>query len=157
MKKISSRSTVFNKKIFPAIWFGFLGLFVIAGLVGTIGNDAPTSLFLLVGPILMAVFGFFVMKKLVWGLADEVYDCGDSLLVRIRGEEDRIALSNIMNVSASTFVNPPRATLKLVVPGKFGDEVAFCPTSGWFMFSPFAKNEVIENLIIRVDRARRVV
>jgi hypothetical protein len=71
---------IFVKKIVPAIWFGFFGLFVITGLVGTTGNDDPTSLFVLI-----------------------------------------------------------------------------VPTSGWFRFSPFAKNDVIENRIIRVDQARRAV
>lgn len=28
----------------------------------------------------MAVFGLFLMRKLVWDLIDEVHDCGDSLL-----------------------------------------------------------------------------
>ena len=155
MRKISSRFTVFHKKVFPAIWFGFLAVFAIVSLVGMIGNDDPTLLLFLVIPSVMAVFGFFLMKNLVWGLADEVYDCGDSLLVRVRDEEE-IALSNVMNVSASTFINPPRVTLKLVTPSRFGTEVAFSPVAG-LTFNPFAKNEVIEDLIVRVDRARRAV
>ena len=154
MRKISSRYTVFHKKIVPAILFGFLAFFVIMGLVETTGNHDTAFLFILGVPIVMAVFGFFIMKKLVWNLADEVYDCGDSLLVRLRGEEERIALSNVMNVSAPTFHNPPSVTLKLVTPSKFGIEVAFCPIVG-FTFNPFAKNEVIEDLIVRVDQARR--
>lgn len=86
-------------------------------------------------------------------LADEVYDCGDSLLIRNRSKEDTIALSNIMNVSASTYMNPPRVTLRLVTPSKFGSEVAFSPIVG-FTLNPFAKNRVTENLIVRVDQAR---
>ena len=156
MRKISSRYTVFYKKIFPVIWFGFLAIFVIIGLVETTGDDAPPVLLVLGMPIAMAVFGFFLMKNLMWDLADEVYDCGDSLLVRLRGEEERIALSNVMNVSAPTFGNPPRVTLKLVTPSRFGSEVAFSPIVG-FIFNPFAKNEVIEDLIVRVDRARRAI
>jgi hypothetical protein len=108
---------------------------------------------LLVVPILMAVFGFFIMKHLVWDMADEVYDCGDSLLIRIRGKEDVILLSNIMNVSASTYMNPPRVTLRLVTPSRFGREVVFSPIVG-FRLNPFAKNHVIEDRIVRVDQAR---
>ena len=59
-----------------------------------------------------------------------------------------------MNVSASTMVNPPRVTLRLVQPGKFGSEVVFSPKTG-FTLNPFAKSEVAEDLIERVDRARR--
>jgi hypothetical protein len=93
------------------------------------------------------------MKKLFWDLADEVYDCGDSLLIRNRGEEERVSLSNIMNVSISPVMNPPRVTLRLVTPSKFGNEVAFLPIVG-FTLNPFAKNQVVEDLIVRVDQAR---
>jgi hypothetical protein len=101
----------------------------------------------------MAVFGHFLMKKLVWDLVDEVYDCGDFLLVKNRDDEERIALSNIMNVNASTYINPPRITLRLVNPSKFGSEVAFSPITG-FKLNPFAKNAVAEDLIVRVYQAR---
>ena len=60
----------------------------------------------------------------VWDLVDAVFDYGDYLLVKNRGAENRIMLSNIMNVSSSTFMNPPRITLKLVRPSKLGRERA---------------------------------
>lgn len=110
-------------------------------------------LFLFAFPMAMAVLGFFFMRRLVWDLADEVYDCGDSLLVKNRGEEERIFLSNIMNVSASTQMNPPRITLRLVSPSRFGKEVSFCPITK-FTLNPFAKDQVSEDLILRVDQAR---
>ena len=134
------------------LWFGFLAFFVSMGLSG---SGRPTSrLFpLLVVPILMAIFGFFLMKKLVWDLMDEVYDCGDYLLVRNGAEEDTVPLTNIMNVSATMLINPPRITLKLVNPGKFGKEIAFSPIRR-FTLNPFAKDKVSEDLISRVDQAR---
>ena len=108
----------------------------------------------LVVPVAMALFGYVLMKKLIWDLADEVYDCGDFLLVRNRGDEERILLSNVMNVSATTLMNPPRITLRLVNPNKWGTEVSFSPATG-FTLNPFARNQVNEDLIERVDRARR--
>ena len=150
LKKISSGMTFFNKKVFPAIWFGFIALFVVMTVAGGAAKD---DLMFLVGPIIMAVFGLIVMKNLVWDLVDEVYDCGDVLLIRNRGEEERVALSNVMNVSSSTFSNPPRVTLRLVNPGRFGSEVVFSPIAG-FRVNPFAKNAIAEDLIVRVDRAR---
>lgn len=148
-KRISSRRIFFVKKVFPVIWFGFLALFVAASVIGTGRTFVP---FLLAAAV-MAVFGYFLMKNLVWDLADEVYDCGDFLLVRNRGEEDNVALSNIMNVSASLLLNPPRITLRLVHPGKFGKEIAFSPVRA-FTLNPFAKDPVSEDLIARVDQAR---
>lgn len=150
MTKISSKFTFFHKKWFPLLWFGFLAVFVTLAL--TNGALEKNPMFL-VGPIVMAVIGLFVMKKLVWDLVDEVYDCGEFLLIKNRGEEDRVPLSNIMNVNASTMINPPRITLRLVNPGKFGNEIAFSPLTS-FTFNPFAKNQVAEGLIVRVDRAR---
>jgi hypothetical protein len=148
--KISSSSTFFNKKVFPVAWFGFLGFFLLSTFL--IGAAEKDFMFLIV-PALMAIFGFFIMKMFVWDLVDEVYDCGEFLLIRNRGEEDRLALSNIIHVNVSTYVNPPRITLRLVSSGKFGKEIAFSPVSE-FTLNPFAKNKVAEDLIVRVDQAR---
>jgi hypothetical protein len=155
MKRISSHNTFISKKVFPVLWFGFLAVFVSTAVIGS-RQIKPEVLPLLLVPVLMAIFGFFLMKKLVWDLMDEVYDCGDYLLVRNRAEEDTIPLTNIMNVSATMLINPPRITLKLVNPGKFGREIAFSPVRK-FTLNPFAKDEVSEDLISRVDQARRAV
>lgn len=154
VKRISSRQTFFLKKVFPVIWFGFTAFFLFM-VVGAGAQRQPGVAFALLPVAFMTLIGVVVMKKLVWDLADEVYDCGDSLLVRNARDEDRISLSNIMNVSVSTYVNPPRITLRLVQPGKFGNEVAFSPAMG-FRLNPFAKCAIAEDLILRVDQARSV-
>ena len=115
---------------------------------GAVAKD-PTFLII---PIVMSGIGLFVMKKLVWDLADEVFDRGDALLVRNRGEEELVPLTNIMNVNVSTYINPPRIELRLVTPGKFGSEIAFSPVTG-FRLNPFAKIPVAEDLIVRVYQA----
>ena len=150
MTKISSGNTRFYKKVFPVIWFGILTVFLIA-TVSTGPLEESTMLLLM--PLAMGVFGFFVFKNLFWDLVDEVYDCGESLLTRNRGLEETIPLSNIMNVSASTQMTPPRVTLRLVVPSNFGTEIAFSPAKP-FSINPCAKSEIVEDLIVRVDRAR---
>ena len=150
MTKISSGYTAFIKKVFPVFWFGIVGLFLaIAFSTGGYHKDPM----LLIVPCVLAVFGYFIFKKLVFDLVDEVYDCGDYLLIRNGGEEQHLALSNIMNVNTSTYTNPPRITLRLVNPGKFGTEVAFSPLRP-FSLNPFTKNRVAEDLIVRVDKAR---
>ena len=58
-------------------------------------------------PICMAVFGYFIMKRLVLDLIDEVYDEGTTLLFRNRGKEVRVSLKDIKNVSYSIMTNPP--------------------------------------------------
>ncbi|SRR6266496_1292348 len=150
MTRISSKLTIWYKRGFPIFWFGFLAFFVASTLLsGSIEKD----LTFLIVPCIMGIFGFFVMKRLLWDLVDEVYDYHDFLLIRNHGEEERVALSNIMNVSATTLMNPPRTTLRLVKPGRFGSEITFSPKAG-FTLNPFAKNQVAEDLIVRVDKAR---
>jgi hypothetical protein len=150
MTQISSKSTFFYKKLFPVPWFGFLTIFVVTTLLG---GAVEKDFMFLVGPCTMAVFGFVLFRKLIWDLADEAYDGGDFLVVRFSSEEENVPLWNIMNVSASTNMNPPRITLRLVQPGKFGSELAFSPTMS-FTLNPFAKSGVAEDLIVRVDKAR---
>ena len=102
----------------------------------------------------MVVFGYFLMKNMVWDLMDEVHDGGDFLLVRKGSDEERVPLANIMNIDAWINMNPPRVTLRLVKPGRFGSEVTFSPP--WrFSFNPFAKHPLVEDLILRVDKAKR--
>jgi hypothetical protein len=151
MTRISSRVTFLYKRIFPIFWFGFLAVFVATAFLS--GQGVQKDPLFLVIPCAMGVLGFYLLKKLVWDLVDEVYDDQDFLLVRNHGEEERVALSNIMNVNATSLVNPPRVTLRLVTPGRFGEEITFTPVRG-FNINPFAKNPIVEDLIVRVDRAR---
>jgi hypothetical protein len=138
------------KKIFPATWFGFLALFLVLVIVT---EAIKMSVMLLVIPIALAIFGFFLMKYLLWDLMDEVLDYDSYLVVKYRGQEDVIDLSNIMNVSVSTQQRPPRISLRLRIAGKFGNEVAFFPVTE-FSFNPFKKNQLADELIICVDKAR---
>jgi hypothetical protein len=154
MTKISSGSTFIMKRVFPVLWFGFLVFFVGATMMSAItrGPELGDLLFFVV-PAFMAIVGYAVMKQFIWDLVDEVYDHGDYLVIRNRGDEARIDLADVMNVSVSTNVNPPRITLRLIHPIRFGTEVSFSPIRS-FTLNPFAKNEVAESLIVRVGRAR---
>jgi len=151
MRLISSKMTFFNKRVFPAIWFGFLAVFIGLALFSGAGRNPASLLPVLIAPAIIIVFGYVIMKKLVFDLADEVWDDGDSLVVKNSGQEQRIALSDIKNVSYSPFVNPPRVTLSLRRPTVFGDEITF---SAPLRLVPFSKSPVITDLIERVDQAR---
>ena len=151
MQRISSRSTFFSKRVFPLIWFGFLTIFIIAPLLGK-KPEGTLSAGIFIMPIFMAIFGYFLMKKLVFDLADEVLDDGDSLVVRFGSDQERIQLCEIMNVSYSYMSNPARVTLTLRTPGRFGKEISFSPPQ---RFVPFAKSAIVADLIDRIDAARR--
>ena len=154
-QKISD-SMFFMKRVFPAIWFGFLAIMVGGAGISAIARGAAGAdfVFFLI-PVTIAIVGFGLMRRLVWDLVDEVYDHGDYLVVRNRGDETRIELADIMNVSVSTMMNPPRITLRLRQPTRLGSDVSFVPARS-FRWHPFgaATNEIGDDLIVRVDRAR---
>ncbi len=148
---LSSGSTFFMKRVFPVIWLGFLAVFVLMALLSGGFQDAVPLIIL---PIIMAAFGILMFRKLVWDLADEVLLSGDGLIIRKSGQEERIRLADIMNVSVTQLTNPKRISLRLRKPGKFGDEVVFIPPKE-FRFDFFARNKIAEKLIVLVDRARQ--
>jgi hypothetical protein len=151
MRRISSPQTFVMKKVVPVVWLCVLLAIFLTGLAQGAFQREPLLLFT---PVILLVIGISVYRKLIWDLADEVHDGGDFLKVRKGSEEDTIPLAGIINVSASTQMNPPRITLKLAIPGRFGDEIVFSPIKP-FSFNVFAKNPTAEDLIMRVDAARR--
>ena len=152
MQRLSSKATFFHKRILPILMFGFLVVFVVISFGASSARNEPPPLLVLVVPIIMAIVFFFTLKKLVFDLVDEVWDAGDELLVRNRSIEDRIALSDITNVNYSPYINPPRVTLSLRRPSFFGAKISFMPP---IRFVPFTTSPVIDELIARIDAARR--
>jgi len=151
-KRISSRQTFFLKRVFPAIWFGIVILITAVAAIGMQATHQFQPLFLIL-PLFMILVGYMAMKLLVFDLLDEVWDMGSELLVKKHGEEARIPLANIMNISFVWLTNPNRITLTLRQPCRFGKEVTFCPKGLYFW--PFAKNPIAGQLIERVDALRR--
>jgi hypothetical protein len=151
MERISSSQTFFVKRIFPALWFGFLVVFL---AIGATQGDFRREPMLVIQPLVMVAIGALVFRKFLWDLADEVRDAGENLIVRKGGIEERVALSNVMNVDSSQFSNPRRVTLRLRKPGRLGGEIVFVPKSS-FQLNPFARNPVAEMLIQRIDRLRQ--
>jgi hypothetical protein len=152
MRRISSKWTFFYKSVFPILWFGFIILFLIIALfVPTRSGHSPPIPTLIV-PIIMFGVGFFLMKKFVFDLADEVWEDSDVLVVKNRGQEQRIALSDIKNVSYSPMMSPPRVVLSLRRPTVLGEQIAFCAP---VRFVPFATSPIIDDLIDRIDAARQ--
>lgn len=152
MTKIS-RDTLFHKRIFPVLWFGLIVLgFGVAMFAAP--PRRPPLVFAL--PLfIMVPIGYLLMRTLVFDLADEVYDCGDHLVVNKGAVSESVPFSNIMNVSATLLVNPPRITLRLIRPGRLGQEISFMPQRPMF-YNPFGRNAIADDLIERAYRARRI-
>ena len=163
MQRISSSMTFFYKWVFPIFWFGTSALVLATGLAALLsgGKASGDSLVFLLGPASMAIVGYFIMRKLVFDLVDEVLDAGDALVIRNRGIEERILLADIINVNYTKATNPARVTLSLRSRSQFGDHVTFCAPVGFSPsvgFSPFAilsPIPAIDELITRIDAARR--
>jgi hypothetical protein len=150
MRRISSNSTFLYKRVFPVLWFGFLALFLGISLFAVPGSSQPAAFPFLIVPIVMMGFGYFLMKKLIFDLVDEVWDDGNALVVKNDGQEQRIPLADIKNLNYTILVSPPRVTLSLRRP-VFGDKVTFSPP---VPFIPFATSPIIDELIERIDAAR---
>ncbi|HON58280.1 MAG TPA: hypothetical protein PLT45_01965 [Smithella sp.] len=150
MKRLSSRSTYFYKRLFPAFWFGILVWMMSSVLLAPCKQQSDVWGFFFFCAFVAAV-GYFLMKYLVFDLFDEVYDEGASLLFKNKGRTLRVNLSDIKNVSYSVLINPPRVTLSLRHRTEFGDELSFSPRGGLI---PFQKNQDILDLIDRIDRTR---
>jgi hypothetical protein len=151
MKKLSSKSTFFLKRIFPILWFGFILFFLSVALFSKAHSKNSDIVMVLVTAVFMAVIGYFLMKNLVFDLMDEAYDEGSSLLFKNKGKSVRVNLADIKNVSYTVVVNPPRVTLSLRSKTEFGDEISFSPPASLI---PFKKNKDILELIDRIDSAR---
>jgi hypothetical protein len=149
---VISTSTFFFKKVLPVLWVAFIIFFIAVGILSGAVSKSP---FFLAGPLLMLAIGGFLFRNLLWKLADEVKDGGGFLVVRRGQIEERVQLSDVMNVSVTQVTNPPRVSLRLRKPGKFGDEIVFIPKMPAFVLNRFARNEIAEDLIKRVDLARQ--
>jgi hypothetical protein len=127
-------------------------VFFVITLVKGLATDPISNLPFLIVPVVMAIIGYQIMKKMTFNLVDEVFDLGDALLVRSGGQEERIALADIKNVNFYPYMSPPQVTLSLRRPSVFGDTIVFCaPTR----IMPLSPSPMIEKLVDRIDAARR--
>ena len=156
MQRLSSPSTLFYKRVFPVFWFGMIGLSVVTmAATGAIGRR-PELWPSFAAPVLMAVIGFTLFRRLLFDLVDEVWLDGEQLVVKNRDETMRVALTNVMNVSSTTMTNPPRITLMLrIESSRLGKQVSFIPAGPRGLFSGFKASPVAMDLIERIDALRR--
>jgi hypothetical protein len=110
---------------------------------------------MLLAPVVMAVVGYILFRRLLFDLVDEVWDEGDALVVKNAGTEERLPLRNVINIGYSIITNPERVTLTLRDAGPFGKEITFMPLPRPFSFRWLSRNPIIDELIERVDQARR--
>jgi len=132
MRRISSRATWWNKNFFPAVWFGFLALFASLTAPDVVRGRADAEFLVL--PLIVAVFGYVMLRWLVFPLVDEAWIDGDELVIRNRGEEDRFPITNIIDVEGSYMAHPEHIGIILKPASRFGKTIRFAAPYRLFMF-----------------------
>jgi hypothetical protein len=151
MKKISSAYSV----RLPMIGAVLALVGIVAAMVAAVANargPIEPAMFL---PLIVVPIVGFVLYKIFHDLADEVWDAGDALVVKADSRQVRIPLSEIINVSYCAMMNPPKVTLVLRNPTLFGREVSFVVKRPALSFNFSMRNAIIDDLIQRIDLARR--
>lgn len=153
MRRLSSSMTFFYKWVFPVVWLGFVGLGVVAGLFGEHGDQRSPDPMIVVIPIFMLAFGFFLFRQLLGGFTLE----GDNLIVRKGDEQLGTSLVDVINVNALSTINPRRISLRLRNNTRLGRDIDFIPAGrrplrflGMTRLDPLA-----EEPIDRIDALRR--
>lgn len=138
MVAISSGLTVLFKYVLPVLFFAGLGSALLAS--AEIAALVP----MVVG---LVIFGWFST------LADEVLDCGDTLLVKRWGKSRRIPLAGISAVDVSLLIAPAVVTLHLKDTQSKPHIVRFLPKSSG-IFEPSGRGTG-QDLAARVQNARK--
>ena len=134
MRPLSSKMTFYYKRVSPVIFFGVVLLMFGFGLISVLRDRQVSNVPFLIVLLLLAVFAYRFMKKLVFNLADEVLDAGNTLVVRSGGQEERIALSDIKNVNYSPYMSPPQVTLSVRRHTVFGETKLSSHRSAYFRY-----------------------
>ena len=136
--------TFWYRRVFPILWFGFLALWTVFATL--LSGRHPPLLFVLFFPTFMALFGYFLMRRLLFPLADEVFLDEDEVIVRKNGKEIRFGVRQILNVDSSMMTSPQYITLTLREPSELGREIMFCPK---YRFLLFSRHPIADELIAK--------
>ncbi|WP_244264782.1 hypothetical protein [Vreelandella boliviensis] len=156
-----SRSALFSRKVFPVIWLTLTSFMTLSFLYHAGGFTIAIFI-----PLGMIVFMAHSFKRSYAGVANRVYDNGDSLTFVYGKEQEIVYLKDVMNVNYQSMVSPDKVTLTLRNPSARDhstNEVAFLPArinwvTGDISFKHLRrKNRLVDELIERVDTARRHV
>lgn len=161
MRRLSSKSTWFYKRVFPLLWFGFILVFLGVSLqveYRTAGVDAlsPESILVLVG-LLIAGVGLVAFRHLIFDRVDKGWlagagSDGDFLVVKNRARKRRTAPSDVITIHSTTHANPRRNTVMLRAGAHYNSDM---PASPRGFLSAFNPGRIASEPINRVDAARQ--
>jgi hypothetical protein len=150
-KRISCDSIYYRKRVFPIVWFGSIAFFLCVVLKVGIAENKPVIVFALfiVVQLILAISGYAFFKRVLFTVMDEVWDSGSHLIVKFKEAEDRIAFTDISDVTYTT--RPAHVKLRLSKPSTFGKEISFAPA---FRTMQKSMQEFAQELKDRADAAR---
>lgn len=105
MYKLSADSTSLYKKLFPFSMYVVLAAFYALCMVAMYQIGEFDIWFFLV-PVGLAALAYFLLQDGMIGLADDVFDCGEYLLVRSKGKEIRVDLEDVVKFEYSYRTQP---------------------------------------------------
>ena len=149
LRRLSSSWTFFYKRVFPTAWLGSVAVFL--ATARPLQGFDPFFVFVILASGTGIVFGLF--KYRIWNNVDEVWDAGDALLVRNRGEEELVPLAGIRELRWSQWQNPETVTLLLDLrtASRFGDSVTFLLPMRWVKFG---RHPLVTELQTRIAQAQ---
>lgn len=145
LKLISgTRHMPFFKYVLPWAMYAAVCVWMLSDESKKPRPDYPT---LAIALVILGVIMALVFKRRMWGLADEVLDGGDHLVIRRGKREARVELANVSEVSLDS--GPPtKVTLQLKLPSEFGAKISFVPNPT--SRNPLATSSIAEDLVQRV-------
>jgi hypothetical protein len=144
MNRVSSSYLFISKKVLPAIWFGFIGV----ALTLVLYFQPEQILLAVVQLLIVAGITFSCFKVFVFDLADEVYDTGNSLIIRFGQKAETISYDQIKSITYFPSEWVSRAIISVKGDCSLGKEIPFCPR--WSCFDVF-KNKVVQDLNERIE------
>lgn len=137
----------------PILKFGWLVPCAIALVVvfASPRSGVGSSLPLVLPVLLIAAIGTWLQTT---GLADAVYDNGDSLLVRYRGIEESIPFAAINAVEECLWLQPRTVTVRFKEPRRIGTCVRFVVAFDPSMIIPVIGSQVARDLRWRCGLAK---
>lgn len=133
---------------YAALVLGALSLLAIGSLI--------YRLICLVCLGLLTAWAHRFVKKLS-AVADDVFDLGESLLVRKGAEEETIPLRSIKEVGVLDSVSPALIRLRLASPGRFGSEVSFFQRNAFSSSRPLGEANLGEKIAGRIGLTARYI
>ena len=131
------------KKLFPSAWFGGLAIIFLLNF-SKISHGLSFEMFASSLPtVLMGIAGYFIMKKVLSPIIDEVYFSNDTLIFINKNKELRVPLCDIKEVKYLEEKPINRVTVSLKEESDFGKEITFlCPA--------ISKNKEIAEVLNRI-------